>query len=588
MGGDVAAHPDPHAGLVRQRSLRELPGQASETVKRDPRRSEPAIAGSAAFGYGPVTGRGINAKNSRTAVNAHADSENVAPSHSAAAVAAVRRKTAGLISASMRSASVRAGCGAQQAVTAAGLSTKARSPRAAGALGDITNVIHANGAPGLPNVTVKSARGAIQQQQNSTQGPSCAHQAQQRQPLQPLPTQSQPLQPQPAGQANAAVTPRTAKVSTPRTAAQPLPVSARRTPAPTPPTPFPTEEADFNKAFRDDGKNIQYVNERISQVHTTMFEDEVKFMPRQGFMQGQPDINPKMRGILLDWLVEVHQRYQLRSETLYLAASLIDRFLATRPVLRKRLQLIGVVCMFIASKFEEIDPPKVTEFAYITDNTYAIADIVSMECTVLTALDFQIAVPTQVHFSDRFVRANGCNDLHKALVNYIMELGLMDVKLSRYPPSHIVAAALLLSNEVMEIQPLWPASIQYHTRRKEAELRTCVDELRVQVENAGSSRGSLQAVRKKYQLEEHFTIANLISPSPVATPGSGNSGHSSNGNRSRTCTTLGQAPATTGRSASCTAQAARGPSRAASGSRGMTANSGYASSTRVAPGSQCP
>merc|ERR1712176_1532160 len=97
-------------------------------------------------------------------------------------------------------------------------------------------------------------------------------------------------------------------------------------------------------------------------------------------------------------LIEVHMKYRLRLETLHLAINIIDRYLSRRAVLRKRLQLVGVVAMFMAAKFEEINPPEIHDWVYITDHAYAKEDVLIMECNVLTALGFQIMVPTAAHF----------------------------------------------------------------------------------------------------------------------------------------------------------------------------------------------
>ena len=77
-----------------------------------------------------------------------------------------------------------------------------------------------------------------------------------------------------------------------------------------------------------------------------------------------------MRAILVDWLVEVAEEYRLHPQTLHVAVSYIDRFLSEMSVQRGKLQLVGVTCMLLAAKFEEIYPPAVDEFVYITDNTY--------------------------------------------------------------------------------------------------------------------------------------------------------------------------------------------------------------------------
>ena len=53
----------------------------------------------------------------------------------------------------------------------------------------------------------------------------------------------------------------------------------------------------------------------------------------------QTDINDKMRAILIDWLVEVHLKFKLMPETLFLTHNLIDRFLSKKVVTRKNLQV---------------------------------------------------------------------------------------------------------------------------------------------------------------------------------------------------------------------------------------------------------
>lgn len=63
----------------------------------------------------------------------------------------------------------------------------------------------------------------------------------------------------------------------------------------------------------------------------------------------QKDVSANMRGILVDWLVEVAEEYKLLPESLYLATSYIDRFLSTNALKRQKLQLLGVASMFIAS-----------------------------------------------------------------------------------------------------------------------------------------------------------------------------------------------------------------------------------------------
>jgi len=92
-------------------------------------------------------------------------------------------------------------------------------------------------------------------------------------------------------------------------------------------------------------------------------------------MTEQNDINEKMRGILIDWIIEVHLRFKLVPETLFKTVNLIDRYLERVPIQRSRLQLVAVSGMMIASKYEEIYPPLVSDYVFITDNAYTREDI---------------------------------------------------------------------------------------------------------------------------------------------------------------------------------------------------------------------
>lgn len=87
-------------------------------------------------------------------------------------------------------------------------------------------------------------------------------------------------------------------------------------------------------------------------------------------MDSQPEINEKMRAILIDWLIEVHQKFELNPETLYLTINIVDRYLAVTTTSRRQLQLVGMSAMLIASKYEEIWAPKVNDFVCISDRAY--------------------------------------------------------------------------------------------------------------------------------------------------------------------------------------------------------------------------
>jgi hypothetical protein len=112
-----------------------------------------------------------------------------------------------------------------------------------------------------------------------------------------------------------------------------------------------------------------------------------------------------MRSVLIDWLIQVHLKFHLLQETLYLCVQIIDAYLMAVDVPKMQLQLVGVTAMFVASKYEEMYVPAIDDFVYMTDNTYTKAEIRSMEISILKQLDFMFCKPFPLHFLRRFSKA---------------------------------------------------------------------------------------------------------------------------------------------------------------------------------------
>jgi len=193
----------------------------------------------------------------------------------------------------------------------------------------------------------------------------------------------------------------------------------------------------------------QAVPDYATEILDLMRSQEMLNAPPPDYTRSQPDINSRMRSILVEWLVEVHSKYVLRTETLFLSVALTDHYLARRPVSRGELQLVGVAGLFVASKFEEIHPPQIHDFVYITDRACSKDQICQMECNLLNAVDFHVALPTVAHFLQQLVSVSECSDTRSKLAWYLTELALLDIQMLGFAPSLIAEAALLLSGHVM-------------------------------------------------------------------------------------------------------------------------------------------
>ncbi|KAL6525947.1 hypothetical protein OROHE_015471 [Orobanche hederae] len=264
----------------------------------------------------------------------------------------------------------------------------------------------------------------------------------------------------------------------------------------------------------DEPQKVGYASSIYQHLHS--LEVEVKRRPLSNYMEKvQEDINPCMRAVLVDWLVEVAEEYRLVSDTLYLTVNYIDRYLSAHKLLRNKLQLLGVSCMLVASKYEEISPPHVEDFCYITDNTYTKDEVVDMERDVLKFLDYDMGNPTTKTFLRIFTTVAQENPAFSNLqfdflCNYLAELSLLDYCCVRYVPSMVAASAVFLAR--LTIQPKfhpWTLALQKHTGYKPCELKECVLKLHnllLTSEVAG------RAVRQKYMDHKLKCVASMNPP----------------------------------------------------------------------------
>merc|ERR1711962_993733 len=159
----------------------------------------------------------------------------------------------------------------------------------------------------------------------------------------------------------------------------------------------PEEWEDVDK---DDNDDPQMVAVYVNDIFAYLRELELKYAVKENYLTGQKVIIPKMRAVLTDWMVEVHQQFTLLQETLYLSVAILDRYMQLQAanITRKKLQLVGVTSMFIAAKYEEMYAPEIGDFVYITDNAYSESQIREMEIKIMGVLKFDLGRPLPLHF----------------------------------------------------------------------------------------------------------------------------------------------------------------------------------------------
>ncbi|KAJ2908929.1 B-type cyclin, partial [Coemansia aciculifera] len=152
-----------------------------------------------------------------------------------------------------------------------------------------------------------------------------------------------------------------------------------------------------------------------------MRELEVRLMPNPRYIALQPALTWNTRAVLVEWIVQVHEQYNLLPESLYLAVNLVDRFLSTKEIAVSKLQLVGAVCLLLATKYEEIHVPSVKDIEYMVDGNYSVADILQAERYVLRLLNFDMGWPGPLSFLRRISKADTYDPVTRTLAKYLME-----------------------------------------------------------------------------------------------------------------------------------------------------------------------
>ncbi|KAJ1260833.1 hypothetical protein BS78_10G262700 [Paspalum vaginatum] len=260
------------------------------------------------------------------------------------------------------------------------------------------------------------------------------------------------------------------------------------------------EMEDIEEAAPDidscDAGNSLAVVDYVDEIYRFYRRTEGSSCVPADYMSSQTDINEKMRGILIDWLIEVHYKLELLEETLFLTVNIIDRFLARENVVRKKLQLVGVTAMLLACKYEEVSVPVVEDLILICDRAYTRADIIDMERRIVNTLNFNMSVPTPYCFMRRFLKAAQSEKKLELLSFFMIELSLVEYEMLKFRPSMLAAAAIYTAQCTINGFRSWNKCCELHTRYSEEQLMDCS---RMMVElHQRADHGKLTGVHRKY------------------------------------------------------------------------------------------
>ncbi|KAK2974060.1 hypothetical protein RJ640_015392, partial [Escallonia rubra] len=255
----------------------------------------------------------------------------------------------------------------------------------------------------------------------------------------------------------------------------------------------------------EDAKNELAVVEYVEDIYKfyKLAEHENR---AHDYMDSQPEINDRMRSILVDWLTEVHHKFELMPETFYLTVNILDRYLSAERVPRKELQLVGISAMLMASKYEEIWAPEVNDFVRISDSAYTHEQVLLMEKRILGALEWNLTVPTPYVFLVRFIKASFFEPKMENMVYFLAELGMMNYVSVLYCPSMVAASAVYAARCTLNKSPVWNETLKWHTGFSETQLMDCA-KLLVSFHSLAKRSNKLKAIYKKYSDPERGVVA---------------------------------------------------------------------------------
>ena len=269
----------------------------------------------------------------------------------------------------------------------------------------------------------------------------------------------------------------------------------------------------FKIEYKSKEEYILISAEYINDIYSNLLSDEknLKVKPNFGYMeQVQTDIDQNMRGILIDWLYDIHDKCHYKDETLYQMIWIIDTYLSMVQVPRTKLQLVGAAALLISCKEHEITFLKLHEIAFLTANAYTTEEIAKMENTILKKLSFNIIAPAPLDFYNIISKAFKFDKKQYLLGKYFLETYLISYESVKYPASVVgVSCAYIVMKffKFINYNELYSKDF-INSSNPQKSIKEAAREICFIMKGIDSSR--LSAVKNKYSTNENLNVVQLL------------------------------------------------------------------------------
>ncbi|CAH8388994.1 unnamed protein product [Eruca vesicaria subsp. sativa] len=257
----------------------------------------------------------------------------------------------------------------------------------------------------------------------------------------------------------------------------------------------------------DDESNQLEVAEYVDDIYHFYWTSEALNPALGYYLSTQTKVSPVTRGILINWLIEVHFKFHLMHETLYLTMNLLDRYLSQVPVQKNEMQLIGLTALLLASKYEDYWHPRIKDLISISAEAYTRQQILGMERIMLKQLKFRLNEATPYVFMLRFLKAARSNKKLEQLAFYLIELCLVEYEALKFKSSMLCASAIYVARCTLRMTPVWTPLLINHTHYNVSQMKDCSDMI-LRFHKAAKT-GKLRVTYDKYMSPDRSNIALL-------------------------------------------------------------------------------
>ena len=269
--------------------------------------------------------------------------------------------------------------------------------------------------------------------------------------------------------------------------------------------------------------NAQIPKEYINIIyHNLLLEENKGIIPYPDYSKiiSQKEINEQMRSILIDWIIDVHFKFNFTDETLFMTVLIIDRYISYKSISKKKFQLLGITALLISCKHEEIILPKIEDFIYITDNAYVKEDVFDMENDILDILNFNLIAPSPIKFYEYLALKFEFDKKKFLLGKYLMESFMVDINYVKFRASVIACASIYIVMKYYKMKNYKEAynkkyyninenDISDKKFKNEADIKECAKDICIFVDNVNKT--NFLSCKNKYASDINEKVSLIIS-----------------------------------------------------------------------------